>query len=393
MMTAMTADASKGPPRAHLRHVEGMRAVAAIAVLFNHGFAQVWDGGKDPAGPLSVFKYFMVLGHLAVSVFIVISGFCLMMPVVRAGELRGGVRNFFQRRARRILPPYYSALALSLLLIWLVIGEPTGTLWDVAIQIRKQDVLSHLFLVHDVFGTGRINYAFWSIATECQIYLFFPLLVFCWFRFGPRVTVPAALAVAYAVANAVAQTRLYRAQIQLFGLFTLGMLAAAVVHSKDPRYGWVRDRFPWALLGLASAGLTAALTLSWGWRAARGHFVALDGLVGLVALSLLVLSSRSEKSFWRGLFGWWPVAAIGTFSYSLYLIHAPLFQLVWQYGLRPLRLGFDGEFVLIVLLGMPAIVGASWLFHRAFERPFMTAPAPRDVGMRPALAASPSPLP
>jgi peptidoglycan/LPS O-acetylase OafA/YrhL len=367
-----------------------MRALAALVVLFNHGYAQSWSEAGDPTGPLSIFKYFMVLGHLAVSVFIVISGFCLMLPVVRAGgELRGGARLFFKRRARRILPPYYSALALSLLLIWTVIGNPTGTLWDVAIQIRKQDIAAHVLMLHDVFGTGRINYAFWSIATEWQIYLFFPLLVWMWLRWGPAVTVSSALAVGYAVATAAADTRLYRAHVQFLGLFTLGMLAASITHGEDlPR---LRVRLPWAILAVACAALTASLTLHWGWKAARGHFVALDGLVGIVALSLLVLSSRSEDSAVRRFFSWTPLAVIGGFSYSLYLIHAPLLQLFWQFFLRPLGVGFEARFVLIVLLGMPSIVGAAWLFYRVFEKPFIAAPSPAPAEVEARLAASPSP--
>ncbi|WP_410959855.1 acyltransferase family protein, partial [Salmonella sp. SAL4356] len=75
-------------------------------------------------------SYSLVTGHLAVSIFIVISGFCLALPVVAAGDrMRDGSLNFFKRRARRILPPYYGALAFSLLLIATVLGKKTGSLW------------------------------------------------------------------------------------------------------------------------------------------------------------------------------------------------------------------------------------------------------------------------
>jgi peptidoglycan/LPS O-acetylase OafA/YrhL len=386
----MHSAATPAPPRLHLRHVEGMRALAALVVLFNHGYAQVFAHLPERPGPFSLFRYFMVLGHLAVSVFIVISGFCLMLPVVRAGgELRGGARVFFQRRARRILPPYYSAVALSLLLMWLFIGKPTGTLWDVSIDMTGTDVVSHLLLVQDLFGTGRINYAFWSIATEWQIYFLFPLIIAMWWRWGPKVTVPAALLAGYGIMFAFAETRVARTQAHFLGLFTLGMLAAAIVHSQEPAWQRLRERFPWALLGAAAGLSTAGLTLGWGWRAARGHFELLDGLVALVALSLLVLTSRTETSHWRRFFGWTPLAVVGAFSYSLYLIHAPLLQMVWQYGLRPAALAPDEQFLAIVLLGMPAIILLSYLFHRACERPFMTAPARAEAEVKTVLAPSP----
>ncbi len=386
----MRGTAQPTPPRLHLRHVEGMRAVAALVVLFNHGYAQVYAHLPGDGGLFSAFAYFMVLGHLAVSVFIVISGFCLMLPVVRAGgELRGGARVFFQRRARRILPPYYSALALSLLLMWLFIGKPTGTLWDVAIDMSAQDVVSHVLLLQDLFGTGRINYAFWSIATEWQIYFLFPLLLVLWRRFGAKVTVPVALACGYAIMFLFGDTRVERTQAHFLGLFTLGMLAAAVVQSQEPAYRRIRERFPWALFGLAAAGLTAGLTLSWGWRAARGHFELLDALVALVAVSLLVSTSRSETHVFRKIFGWTPLAVIGAFSYSLYLIHAPLLQIVWQYVLQPAALAPDAQFVVVVLFGMPAIILAANLFHRVCEKPFMSQPARVDAEVKTVLAPSP----
>jgi peptidoglycan/LPS O-acetylase OafA/YrhL len=103
-------------PRVHLDFIEGMRATAALVVLLNHGYAQIWDLAlkQFPPHRYAVLTYAMVTGHLAVSVFICISGFCLMLPVARGdGALKGGPLLFFKRRARRILPPYYAALLLS----------------------------------------------------------------------------------------------------------------------------------------------------------------------------------------------------------------------------------------------------------------------------------------
>ena len=111
--------------RLHLAYIDGMRAVAALVVVLNHTYAQAWCAFYDqfPPPELAFLTYSLAVGHLAVSVFIVISGFCLFLPVTRnGGLLKGGTALFFQRRARRILPPYYAAVAISLLLIATVIG-------------------------------------------------------------------------------------------------------------------------------------------------------------------------------------------------------------------------------------------------------------------------------
>src|SRR4051812_40619291 len=117
-----TSAATPAISRLRLEYVDGMRALAALVVYLNHAYAQVSTGDQVALrGPWSLSRVSMVAGHLSVTVFIVVSGFCLTLPVIsQGGELRGGVKGFLKRRARRILPPYYAAVALCLVLIWTV---------------------------------------------------------------------------------------------------------------------------------------------------------------------------------------------------------------------------------------------------------------------------------
>jgi peptidoglycan/LPS O-acetylase OafA/YrhL len=70
--------------------------------------------------------------------------------------------------------------------------------------------------------------------------------------------------------------------------------------------------------------------------------------------------------------------AVGIFSYSLYLIHAPLEQVIWQYGINPLGLSKPLDLVLMLGVGGPLIVGCAYGFFRAVERPSMTMRQRRD---------------
>src|ERR1041384_2109381 len=191
----MSADApARDTGKLRLDHIDGLRATAALIVYVNHAFAQVFAHTEYPRGLLSAVSYSMVAGHLSVTVFIVVSGFCLALPVIQhGGPLRGGPACFLKRRAPRIPPPYYAAVALCLVLIATIIGEPTGTLWDVPIKVDGTSIVSHLLLLQDLFGTSRINYVFWSIAVEWHIYFLMPLLVWAWARLGPAAVVTAAL--------------------------------------------------------------------------------------------------------------------------------------------------------------------------------------------------------
>ena len=140
--------------RLHLKYLDGLRAVAAVWVVLAHALAQVdpdfgtlgtWRAG----GVIAVFSY----GRFAVDLFIVLSGFCLMLPVVRRdGVMRYGSLEFLRRRGWRILPPYYLALIFSLALIWLAVGSKTGTHWDISLPVTPKSILTHLLLFQDAFG-------------------------------------------------------------------------------------------------------------------------------------------------------------------------------------------------------------------------------------------------
>jgi peptidoglycan/LPS O-acetylase OafA/YrhL len=64
---------------------------------------------------------------------------------------------------------------------------------------------------------------------------------------------------------------------------------------------------------------------------------------------------------------------IGSFSYSLYLIHAPLIQVLWQYVFHPPGPGDTATYLLLLLIGGPLIVLAAWGFWWACERPFLNS--------------------
>jgi peptidoglycan/LPS O-acetylase OafA/YrhL len=366
-----------------------MRAAAALVVYMNHSFAQSLtvspNHDHQPTGWLSAFSYFLVAGHLSVTVFIVISGFCLALPVVRGGDrIAGGPWGFFKRRARRILPPYYGSVLLCLLLIGTVIGDRTGTLWDVPIRVTPVAVISHAFLVQDLFATGSINYVLWSIAVEWHIYLFFPLLVALWRRYGPWLTVSIVMVSSYLFLFATRDTRIIRAMPHFLGMFTLGMLAAYVAQASREPYVTARKRFPWAWTGGLALLTTCLLTGLWGVPVARTRFEYLDFPVAVMAASALVLSSRSENSLLRRMFSWGPLAFVGTFSYSLYLIHAPALQLIWKYILVPRGLDEHGMFLFFSTVGLVVVVGVAYLFFLIVEAPFLRKSSRTVAPMMPA---------
>ena len=141
-------------------------------------------GLQSASGRLLLGTSWLMFGRSAVTVFIVLSGYCLMLPVVQspARELRSTFQQFITRRAWRILPPYYGALAISIALILAVpsLDDPSIGEWHKSFPaISAGAVVSHLVLLHNYVPAYQyaIDHPLWSIATEWQIYFLFPLLV------------------------------------------------------------------------------------------------------------------------------------------------------------------------------------------------------------------------
>ena len=82
----MTEISTPAKPRVHLAHIDGLRALCALWVLAFHAYVI----GHIFPDPLPLFLQWIKWGGLAVPAFIVISGFCLMMPVVKTGKIAGG---------------------------------------------------------------------------------------------------------------------------------------------------------------------------------------------------------------------------------------------------------------------------------------------------------------
>ncbi len=383
--------ASPKPPRLRLDYLDGLRGLAALYVVMHHAYYGLTAEASLP--PLvTKLTYWLYLGHSAVDIFIVLSGYCLMLPVARTGQLSGGTSEFIRRRARRILPPYFAALGLSLLAIALLpplhnFSHPYA-LWNVALPAFTPGVIvSHLLLIHNFSPDwhSKIDYPMWSVATEWQIYFLFPLVLLpVWKRFGAAAAVGTGFLIGLAPLFLFFD-RFSSVSPQFLGLFALGIAAADLNFSTKPALSRCRETFPW---GGLSAGLLAALIAASLKHSSWPEAVAMkDILVGAATACLLTACTRSltrrqesiggrhpeqgQGSAALRLMESRPAVWLGTFSYSLYLVHAPVLALC-QSALRPLHLAPTLGLCLMLAVGVPLALLASYLFHLMFEKPFLS---------------------
>lgn len=354
--------------------MDGLRALAALYVVCVHLLPRAWGDTPPQSAALRLLAKLLSEGHFAVTTFIVISGFCLALPMARAGGvLRGGPAVFFKRRFWRIAPPLYFAFALAALL--LQAGRGNGTTvpaYYPDTHVTATQWLAHALLLQNLIPGGLLpnNGALWSITVECLIYLWFPLLVLLWRRIGPTRATAAFVAIGYVLYAALKHTLLAPATPQYLGAFALGSLAAGIAYAPTVRWITLRGRIPWYPLALAGFALVIGLCAVLGWRRLQDNAALLDLPIALGTSALLIGASQPGRNRVRDALQIRPLASVGVFSYSLYMIHYPIADVLCNYILRPLHLSQYGFVAGVILFVIPLVLLIAYGFYRLCEKPF-----------------------
>jgi peptidoglycan/LPS O-acetylase OafA/YrhL len=363
--------------------LDGMRAVAALLILLYHAWLLSGEPVLD-GGPI---RNAISSGHLAVSLFFVISGFVLFLPVARRHGRFGSLRRYAVRRVARIVPAYYAALALCLLAFPLLTT-------DVLLEQRLSagSLLAHLTFVQNearllpgydgALGFG-VDPVVWTLSIEVAFYVLLPFVA-SWFWRHPWSLLAAALGIGVAarlLIDPLVDGRTASLLLSAFPLhladFAAGMAAAivAVRLPIDPRRA--------AGLGLAGAAVAIViLVLLGGPDASAARDVARRDPVAMAILPLAfaaaLLGLLAGPRLLRSPLELGAVRWLGTVSYGTFLVHFPVLLL----ALHTLDFDRDGSgraFLALLAFGLPASLGLAWVFWVAIERPVRIL-AQRAVG-------------
>ncbi|MEU6071318.1 MULTISPECIES: acyltransferase family protein [Streptomyces] len=347
--------------RSHVQGLDGLRGLAALYVLLFHCWLLTFPGFPQNSGPS--WLGWLMYGRLAVVFFLVLSGFSLAISPARRGWQLGGTARFLRRRAWRILPPYWAALALSLAVAWFVVpashfGPPTG-----------RTLLVYGLVLQDMFTAPTPNGAFWSIGVEAELYLCFPLLLLIRRRLGAVVLLAGVtlLVVAHglAAANGTPVEGMNRLTPDLAPVFVAGLVGAGIVAAPER----VRS-LPWHWLAALTAAPALALVVVKGSIWTVDHYFWVDLAVVPAMTMLLAAVATGRPALLTRLLATRPVRSLGNFSYSLYLIHLPIVMLVIRKVAPHFVSAGLPTFFFTLLLAVPASVLGAWLFAELFEMPF-----------------------
>jgi peptidoglycan/LPS O-acetylase OafA/YrhL len=363
--------------------LDAMRGGAAVAVVTYHALGvapQTAFSGWEWWVP-QIAAWLVHYAYAGIYLFFVISGFCIHLFWAKArstgvDQPRVSFSYFWQRRVRRLYPPYI--VALTLYLCYLAYKTPvhvTGFyLWDVVL---------HVFMLHnlDVRTAYTINGAFWTLAIEEQLYLAYFLLLFLRIRYGWTRTLLlcfSARIVWFILGRCLGSFDVHiavgEAAATNWFIWALGALSveAALGVTVLPAWCYKRSRAVLALGGaMVLAEVLPMANVSWlhsiGW-------LLMHPLWGL-GFFILVNHAVTAEQQWRQTLSRVPrliptLASVGLISYSLYLTHA--FVLMHWYWFGFTRLHIRSISILIMI---PLSIAFAWLYYRVFERPFMTSVA------------------
>lgn len=301
--------------------VDGLRAIAVIPVILFHAGAPGFAGG-----------------YVGVDIFFVISGYLITSIIMKDVERqRFSLVDFYERRARRIMPALAVVVACSTVAAYLLMPPNYLTQYAqsvVAVMLFAANI--YFYLTTNYFATEADEKPLlhtWSLGVEEQFYVFFPLLIMALMPFGRRMLYGAMIALAI-VSLGFAHVLLIKGELaaNFFLIFSrtwelvLGALVALMPIAALTRNGAVNQLLSFAGL-LAIIYAIAVFDVN-------TPFPSVYALVPVVGACLLVLFAQPGTWAWR-LLSQRFLVGIGLISYSLYLWHQPLFSF--------LRLKWIGE--------------------------------------------------
>ncbi len=341
------------------KEIDGLRAIAVLPViLFHGGFS--WVSG----------------GYIGVDIFFVISGYLITSIIIEElGKNQFSIRNFYERRARRILPALSVVLLVTTIAAYLLM--PAYLLKSYSQSLISVATFSSnifFYLTSGYFSTASDEKPLlhtWSLAVEEQYYIFFPLILSAlWFSGKKRIiyllitlSIVSLFVSEYLSKTGETDANFYLIFSRAWELF-FGSLIAFINIQNMSVEKWKKD-----IGGIFGLLLIFYSIVFFDENTVFPGFYALIPVLGTCAIivfsdnTTIIGRFLSNKLF----------VSIGLISYSLYLWHQPLFAF--------LRLKTTGEPHSAFFIGAIAITFVfSFLSYQYIEKPFRNKSAiPRKL--------------
>lgn len=319
-----TSTSTTRQPNVHRRDIDGLRAIAILLVVTYHAGVPFVSGG-----------------YVGVDVFFVISGFLitglLLQEVARTGTI--SIRDFYARRARRLLPASALVLVVTIIVSHAIMSPLTAQ------RVNGDAIASALYVANWHFAMQTTDYFaaqvnaspllhYWSLAVEEQFYMLWPMLIL------------GALGIGVARSHRFDTTALRRIVLALGAVGVVSFLWSALLTGSQPGWSYYGlQARAWELaIGAGLAALTGSVSRLPRIVAVLGGWLGLGliifsalrfndsttypgtaALVPVLGTALVIMAGVRVRTGGTPLLLSQPrLVAIGLISYSLYLWHWPL---------------------------------------------------------------------
>jgi peptidoglycan/LPS O-acetylase OafA/YrhL len=310
----------------HMPSLDGLRGVAILLVLLHH-----LTGSMNAEFTVNQrFNNWAELGWTGVDLFFVLSGFLITGILYDAKQKPNFFRNFYARRALRIFPLYYTALALVILispvLVYLKLKGTASPMW---ISIYA----TNFVISFKGLGAFGVLDHFWSLAVEEHFYFIWPAVVF--FLSRKKVMM---VAVAFFLISPILRILTmdgseylpiasYMATPMRMDSLAAGAFIALLVRGPKGMEGLLR---PAAMVAGTMFVVFFAMVI---FRHSKSHQDLVIGTVGLSVLWAMYGSVLILALNWKPLESMMMLPVLrwfGKYSYGLYVWHPIIFMLVFH---------------------------------------------------------------
>ena len=330
--------------------IDGLRALAVLPVILFHAGVELFNGG-----------------FVGVDIFFVISGYLITSIILwEINQKKFSVINFYERRARRILPALFFVIAVSTVFSFLIFSPfqlknyfdstfAASTYWSNIYFWRNTNYFSGQADLQPLLHT-------WSLSVEEQYYLIYPFFLLLFWRLG-KGKIVVMLAMAFVLSMAVSQWAVDSYPHAAFYLLVtrgweilIGVFVAFYLYGKKDECNANAVNQLVSIVGLT---LIAYSVFAFGPDTPFPGVYALVPTIGTALVILFAVTGTIVNSFLR----FRVFVGIGLISYAAYLWHQPVLAFTRHLSIEPssLNFGFSAATLVLVL---------SLVSYRYVETPF-----------------------
>lgn len=353
----------------YIPEIDHLRGLAALLVILFHSlhfisydliFNQQWDFENWPYAR-NLLDSLLIEGHTGVSLFFVLSGF-----IFTAGSYGRSLNyvGFYKNRLLRTYPLFLFVLFVG------IYAYPASFSWGSFLQ-----TVFFMANANNAIDAGPFTFVFWSIAVEWQFYLLFPFLLAFLVRTGPSRLlgiIAALILMRFFAWGQGADTRNigYWSIVGRLDQFIIGMLLAVgylKYFQKSMRFDML------AVVGsLLILGALFFFNRNGGPMVASHIWIFWPTLEG-ICWSVFIMGYLSAARWLPAVIAE-PFRLLGLISYSTYLLHFLVVDLVVRHGLvwEPTQGALTNAFVTAFVVVLPVVLMLATLTYHFIEKPFLT---------------------